>query len=309
MSLSPAVQERIESLVRSDRVVLFMKGNRQRPQCGFSAQVVQILDSLVPDYTTVDVLADPEIRDGIKQYSSWPTIPQLYVGGEFLGGCDIVKELFASGEIYGALGVDAPNEAPPEIHVSDVAAAELDRLAANAKGRELHLSVDARNEPGLYFGPAEEGAIRVTSNGVTLVLDRLSATRVDGARIDAQVGPPMGPRSASTSRARRRCVSSTAKEVKAMVDSGEPFVFVDVRTPEEREIAKHRRARGSSTHDLHAELEKLDRNTLIVFHCHHGGRSQHAAEHFLGHGFKNVANLAGGIDAWSQEIDPSVPRY
>src|SRR5262245_49673968 len=125
MSLSPAVQQRIESLIAGDRVVLFMKGNRSRPQCGFSAQVVQILDALRPDYSTVDVLADPEIRDGIKQFSSWPTIPQLYVGGEFVGGCDIVKELLASGEIYGALGVPAPSNAAPVIHVSDTAAAEL----------------------------------------------------------------------------------------------------------------------------------------------------------------------------------------
>jgi monothiol glutaredoxin len=307
MSLSPAVQDRIESLIRSDRVVLFMKGNRQRPQCGFSAQVVQILDSLVPDYTTVDVLADPEIRDGVKQFSSWPTIPQLYVAGEFIGGCDIVKELFATGEIYGALGVDAPSEAPPEIHVSDVAAAELGKLAANAKGRELHLSVDARNEPGLYFGPAEEGSIRVTSNGVTLVLDRVSAMRANGARIDAQVGP-QGPAFRVDLAGAPTVKQLTAKEVKAMIDAGEPFVFVDVRTPEEREIAKIAGTRLMD-HELHAELEKLDRSTPIVFHCHHGGRSQHAAEHFIGHGFKNVANLVGGIEAWSKEIDPSVPRY
>jgi monothiol glutaredoxin len=307
MSLSPAVQERIESLIRADRVVLFMKGDRTRPQCGFSAQVVQILDSIVPDYATVDVLADPQIRDGIKQFSSWPTIPQLYVGGEFIGGCDIVKELFASGEIYGALGVDAPSDAPPEIHVSDTAAAELRKLAENAKGRELHLSVDARNEPGLYFGPTEEGEIRVVANGITLVLDRLSAMRANGARIDAQVGPS-GPAFRIDLAGTPTVRQLTAKEVKAMLDAGEPFVFVDVRTPEERERAQIAGTRLMD-HALHAELEKLDRNTPIVFHCHHGGRSQHAAEHFIGHGFKNVANLVGGIDAWSQEIDPSVPRY
>ena len=307
MSLPPAVQERIESLVRADRVVLFMKGNRQRPQCGFSAQVVQILDSLVPDYSTVDVLADPEIRDGIKQFSSWPTIPQLYVGGEFIGGCDIVKELFASGEIYGALGIDAPSEKAPEIHVSDTAAAELAKLAADAKGRDLHLCVDAKNEPGLFFGPTEAGEIRVVSNGITLVLDRLSAMRADGARIDAQVGAN-GPAFRVDLAGAPTVRQLTAKEVKAMVDAGEPFVFVDVRTPEERSRAS---IAGTQLMDaaLHAELEKLDRDTLIVFHCHHGGRSQHAAEHFIGHGFKNVANLVGGIDAWSQEIDPSVPRY
>ncbi len=99
MSLSDETRSRLASTIGSSRVVLFMKGNRSMPQCGFSATVVQILDSLVPEYATVDVLADPEIRGGIKEYSSWPTIPQLYVDGEFVGGCDIIREIFASGEL------------------------------------------------------------------------------------------------------------------------------------------------------------------------------------------------------------------
>ena len=90
---------RIEEILKSDKVVLFMKGTPEAPQCGFSATVVQILDQLLPEYTTVNVLADPEIREGIKEYASWPTIPQLYVNGEFQGGCDIVRELYASGEL------------------------------------------------------------------------------------------------------------------------------------------------------------------------------------------------------------------
>jgi monothiol glutaredoxin len=94
-----ATRQRIQALIDSDRVVLFMKGSRAMPQCGFSARAVDILDRLVPDYTTVDVLQDPEIRQGIKDFSSWPTIPQLYVGGEFVGGSDIVAELDASGEL------------------------------------------------------------------------------------------------------------------------------------------------------------------------------------------------------------------
>jgi monothiol glutaredoxin len=99
MALSPEVQERIETLVHSERVVLFMKGNRRSPQCGFSAQVVQILDRLLPDYATVDVLSDPAVREGIKTYSSWPTIPQLYVAGEFIGGSDIMREMYQTGEL------------------------------------------------------------------------------------------------------------------------------------------------------------------------------------------------------------------
>jgi monothiol glutaredoxin len=99
MSLSPETRKHIDEILAGDRVVLFMKGSRAYPQCGFSAQVVSILDRLVPEYRTVDVLRDPEIREGVKEYSSWPTIPQLYVAGEFIGGCDIVTEMFQTGEL------------------------------------------------------------------------------------------------------------------------------------------------------------------------------------------------------------------
>jgi monothiol glutaredoxin len=99
MALSEGTRKRIQDLVGSDRVVLFMKGNRRMPQCGFSAQVVRILDSHLPSYTTVDVLQDSEVRQGIKDFTQWPTIPQLYVNGEFVGGCDIVSEMEQNGEL------------------------------------------------------------------------------------------------------------------------------------------------------------------------------------------------------------------
>jgi monothiol glutaredoxin len=104
MSMNDETRARIDALVKENRVLLFMKGERQFPQCGFSATAVQILDSLLPDYRTVDVLADPAIREGIKEYSSWPTVPQLYVDGEFQGGCDILREMYASGELQQKLG-------------------------------------------------------------------------------------------------------------------------------------------------------------------------------------------------------------
>jgi monothiol glutaredoxin len=105
MNLDPSTKNRLDDLVKKNRVLLFMKGDRSFPQCGFSAQVVQILDSLLPEYATVDVLSDPAIRDGVKVYSSWPTIPQLYIDGEFQGGCDIVREMYGSGELHQKLGV------------------------------------------------------------------------------------------------------------------------------------------------------------------------------------------------------------
>jgi len=93
------VQNRIKAEVDSNDVVLFMKGTPGMPQCGFSATVVKVLDVLGVKYKGVNVLADAEIREGIKQFSNWPTIPQLYVKGEFVGGCDIIREMFENGEL------------------------------------------------------------------------------------------------------------------------------------------------------------------------------------------------------------------
>jgi monothiol glutaredoxin len=95
-----SAQDRIRKQVTENRVVLYMKGTPEAPQCGFSAAAVQILEACgAEDVATVNVLADPDIREGIKEFSSWPTIPQLYVNGEFVGGADIMREMYQSGEL------------------------------------------------------------------------------------------------------------------------------------------------------------------------------------------------------------------
>jgi len=94
-----SVNDRIQGLIDQNRVLVFMKGSRNIPMCGFSATVVQTLDRLRVPYETVDVLKDPEIREGVKGFSKWPTIPQVYVDGKFLGGCDIVRDMYQSGEL------------------------------------------------------------------------------------------------------------------------------------------------------------------------------------------------------------------
>ncbi len=100
-------KERIDALVQGNDVVLFMKGSALFPQCGFSSRAIAILDHLEVPYETVDVLQDHEIRQGIKEYSDWPTIPQLYVKGEFVGGSDIMMEMFESGELQQLLKAEA----------------------------------------------------------------------------------------------------------------------------------------------------------------------------------------------------------
>ena len=96
--MSP-VHERIQNEIAANPVMLYMKGNAMFPQCGFSARVVQILTHMGVPFQTANVLEDPELREGVKQFSSWPTVPQLYVKGEFVGGCDIITEMYQSGEL------------------------------------------------------------------------------------------------------------------------------------------------------------------------------------------------------------------
>ena len=98
-TMNPETKERIESLINGNKIMIFMKGNKLMPQCGFSNNVVQILNVLGVPFETFDVLSDPEIRQGIKEYSNWPTIPQVYLNGEFLGGSDILIELYNSGQL------------------------------------------------------------------------------------------------------------------------------------------------------------------------------------------------------------------
>ena len=101
------VQQRIDELVKGNRVMLFMKGNAQFPQCGFSGRAIQVLKACgVSDLKTFNVLEDEDVRQGIKDYAQWPTIPQLYVGGEFVGGSDIVMEMYQSGELQQLLNKD-----------------------------------------------------------------------------------------------------------------------------------------------------------------------------------------------------------
>ncbi len=188
MSISEETTARIDSVVGSDRVVLFMKGSRAQPMCGFSAATVDILDSLVGDYSTVDVLEDPEVREGIKAYSSWPTIPQLYIAGEFVGGCDIVKQLYNTGELHRTLGLDPPDRTPPAIELSATAGRMIAAALAENAGMAVHLAIDARWRHGLHLGPAEGHEVESQCADLRLLMDVGTAARANGLVIDIDEG-------------------------------------------------------------------------------------------------------------------------
>ncbi|MFO0660361.1 MAG: Grx4 family monothiol glutaredoxin [Polyangiaceae bacterium] len=313
MSLSNETRQQIEGLIRDHRILLFMKGSRHFPQCGFSATVVKILDGLTRSYHTVNVLADPAIREVIKEFSNWPTIPQLYINGEFIGGCDVVKDLSASGELQTLIGGEsskASTLAPPpslDLTITDLAAEALRGAASDAGADVLRFAIDEEFQYDLFFGPKTANDVVAESNGIKVHLDRESATRANGTTFDFVPGAMGGFKITNPNEpARVRPLSATA--LKEMIDSGRPLKLIDVRTQGEWDIAH---IEGAQLLDdaLLASIEKLPHDTTLVFQCHHGMRSRSAAERYVLKGFKNVYNLEGGIEAWSTTVDPKVPRY
>ena len=309
MSLDPALRTRIETLLTSNRIVLFMKGEPRAPQCGFSAKAIGALDALGVDYTHVDVLSDPEIREGIKQYGEWPTIPQLYIGGELVGGSDIIEQMANSGELYTVLGLAAPDRTPPAITITPAAAQMLGEAVANAgDGFALQIDVDARFNAKLQLAPIDANAIAVEAAGLRVQFDLASARRAQGLRIDwvddergrglvidnPNAPPKVQPLSAVE--ARERVITGT-------------LTLVDVRPADERQLASVNEPFSILDGDAITHLEALDKDTPLAFLCHTGQRSAQVAEHFRGLGFRNVFNVEGGIAAWAELADPHVARY
>ncbi len=301
MPIADPVRTQLDNIVRANPVVLFMKGTRHFPQCGFSATVVGILGQYVPKFETVNVLSSPELREGIKEYSSWPTIPQLYVGGKFVGGCDIVREMHEAGELAAVLGVAASAPSVPAIKVTEAAAEAIRAASKEAGGDPLRVEIGPRFEVDLYFDAKTDADFAIETSGVTLVVARDVAPRAHGIAIDYvhnagfRIDNPNAP---------PRVKSMDARELQALLASGEALVLLDVRTDAEIRTAKIEGARPFTAE----ALEPLSKSARIVVHCHHGVRSRRAAEQLVAEGFTNVFNLEGGIDAYSS-VDPTVPRY
>ncbi len=299
--------QRIEALTKSDAVVLFMKGTRGQPQCGFSATVVGILDQFVPEYTTVNVLAHPEVREGIKEFSDWPTIPQLYVAGEFVGGCDIVRQMNDEGELLTALGDAAKAPQPPTLVITPAAAEVFKQALDEAEGEEtLRLIVSPTFQHELALDLPQPSDLVVETAGLKILVDPGTCRRANGLSIDHVEGPQVGFRMDNPN-APPQVQQIGVKEAAELVRR-EGVEFLDVRTPRERDLASLEGTRLLDG-DTAAEMMELPKDTPLVFHCHHGHRSFQAAIRFLEQGFTKVYNVVGGIDAWSQEIDPSIPRY
>ena len=309
MSLDPALRSRIESLLHSNRVVLFMKGQPNMPQCGFSAKAVGALSTLGVDYAHVNVLADQEIREGIKQYGDWPTIPQLYIDGELVGGSDIIEQMSNSGELASLLGVPAPDRTPPNITITPAAAEMLANALADAgPGGALVLSINAQFQPNFQLAQFDANAIAAESNGVRIQFDLASARRADGITSDWVEDVRGKGLAIDNPNAPKPVQLLSPKEADTKVRASE-LLLVDVRPAEERAMASVSLPFKTFDGNGRAELESLPKDTALAFLCRSGGRSQQAAEEFLALGFRNIYNVVGGINAWADEVDASLTKY
>ena len=307
MDISEAVKSKIEEYLQGDRVVLFMKGTRQQPMCGFSARTVAALDSVLPDYATVNVLDDPDIREGIKVYGNWPTIPQLYIEGELMGGCDIVLNMLNTGELHAHLGLAAPDRTPPEITVTPAAAEKIREAMDGHEGMALHFQVDANWDAQFNLGPAQGGEIVSESNGVKVMMDLATAQRARGAVIDWVTNMQGEGLSLDLPQAPPPVKQMTVQELAENLKSGN-VTLVDIRAESERARASIEGAWVLDRPTME-KLEAMPKDSRLAFLCHHGNSGMGAAEYFRKQGFTDVNNVAGGIHAWSMEIDSSVPTY
>ena len=298
MSLDPATRERIQTLLSEHRVVLFMKGTRQQPMCGFSAAATNTLNELLDDYHTVNVLEDQAIREGIKIFGEWPTIPQLYVEGELVGGSDIIRQMYTSGELHSLFGAAPPDRTPPEITITDKAAEMIRQGTADAQGVVIHLEIGPDFSAGFQLAPAGDFDIVAESNGLTIHFDPASAQRAKGIVID-WVSTVQGEGLSLKFPGAQQVHDMSVQELRQRLADG-GLVLVDVRPAAARAMLPslpEARILEDEGYDAFAALPK---DTPIAFVCQRGISSRGVAERFASHGFSQIFNVEGGMEACSR---------
>ena len=298
--MNEQLRQRIERLVSSNKCMLFMKGNPKQPQCGFSSNTVKIIQELLgSDFVTFNVLEDMEIREGIKEYGNWPTIPQLYINGELIGGNDIVTEMYNTGELQSLLGLPQPERTPAKLTISEKAKENILQGIENIGSNVLMLSIDGNyntrfsiEQPKGYELFSEIGEIKI-------YMDIGTAKRANGIEID-WVEDLKGSGLVIKNPNEPKAVNQLSQQdfAKGLKEGTFNHIY-DVRT--EAEFAQ-KAIPGSKRLDKLAmqEIEQLDKTTPLVFVCNVGNSSMGACEYYRKQGFTNVNNLAGGISSWKE---------
>lgn len=295
--LDSDVRAMIEQQIAASAVVLFMKGSPKMPQCGFSAKTAGMLDSLLNGaYAAYNVLDDERLREGIKAFSDWPTIPQLYIRGEFVGGCDIITEMYNAGELHEMLGLEVPDRTPPEITITERAATEIRGFLEQHPGQYLHFSVTPDWEARFEIGPRGGHEIATEAAGMTVLMDLATAQKAKGATIDwvdtmqgsgLKLDLPGAPPAVK---------SITPDELQARLNQGEGIWVVDTRPEPDRQAKPVDFAKPLDA-DMMARLKEADPEQPVVFMCHVGITSLKIAEHYRKQGMTQLFNLEGGVEA------------
>ena len=296
--MTDKIMEKIDQMVKSQPVVLFMKGTPQAPMCGFSANTVRILrDVLGEDFATVNVLEDQAIREGIKQYGQWPTIPQLYVDGELVGGNDIVTEMYNTGELHELLGLAPPDRTAPDITITEEARKHIESGLEELGEQVLYLNIDDQFNTRFSVEQPKGYEVVADANGIPIYMDIGTAKRANGIEID-WVDDIQGSGLVIRNPNEPAPVKQlSAEALKQRLEAGENFKIYDVRSEQQMATGTIPGAHRLDKNSI-AEIEQMPKDTPLVFVCNMGNTSQGAAEFFRKKGFSNVHNLAGGIAAW-----------
>jgi monothiol glutaredoxin len=302
MALDNETRGIIDQVLSANKVVLFMKGTPQQPQCGFSATTVSTLEMLIPDFMSVNVLEHPSIRDGIKEFANWPTIPQLYIDAELIGGSDIVTDMLQSGELAAALGVDKPESDTPKIIIDDKGLEVMKKALDSQPGNALHLQINAGWSHTISLGPDKGSAVQATVGEIQIHMDPWSAARADGLKMTMEEDLTGTRFSFDNPNAPPPVNQMTVQTLKEKLDSDAKVILIDVRSDEERASASIDGSRHWNEEAMQL-VESSPKDAELIFHCHAGGRSQALAESIRQRGYTNLHNVIGGMQAWAAAID------
>ncbi len=309
MSLSEKIKNQIKDYINREKVALFMKGTQSNPKCSFSANIVQILNNFITEYLSIDVLENNKIRQGIKIYSNWPTIPQLYIDQKFIGGNDIVSQMYKNGELSKYFDLKINNNLIPKIQISNLAQQALKEASATYDNpKYLRLRINAKFEHSLSFQNKNEEDIIIKSNNINLIIDPISKSRSNGIKIDYKKLKSTEGFKIENPNSPPEIKKINVFELKKKFDNNESIIVFDVRTKEEWDITHLNNTLFFNDYPKN-KLKQIDKSHPIAFLCHHGQRSKRIAETFRTKGFTNIFNVIGGISEWSSKINNKIDKY
>ncbi len=293
--------QRIEKMLDENPVFLFMKGNPQTPMCGFSSNTVKILKDMIgEDFGSFNVLEDPEIREGIKTYGQWPTIPQLYVNKELIGGNDIISEMFNTGELHELLNLTQPDRTPPSITITEDALNHIKEGLKEMGDHQLFLSVDDEFNTRFSLEMPKGYEIIADVGDLKVYMDIGTAKRSDGVEIswvDELQGSGLRIKNPNEPPAVQD-LSVAELQDWFSTDVNQPQIY-DVRSADKVAEGTVNKAVRLDKQAI-SDIESMDKETPLVFVCQVGQSSMAAAEFFRKKGYTKVFNLTGGYNAWNE---------